>query len=266
VGEGILERIVEAVQARLAATPPAPGLRTRALEVAARRRAAGDARSLEAALRARRPAVIAECKRASPSAGTLAEPFDPPALARAYAAGGAAAISVVTEPDFFLGDPAWIAAVREAVELPVLRKDFIVARRQLEESVLLGADAVLLIQRILPGDRLAELLAAAAELGLEALVEVFADEDPAPSVAAGARIVGVNARDLATFRTDLEAVAGKATALPADRVRVAESGIRGPEDLARLAAAGYDAFLVGEHLVRSRDPVAAVRELVSASG
>jgi len=183
-------------------------------------------------------------------------------LARAYEAGGAAAISVVTEPDFFSGDPAWIAAVREAVALPVLRKDFIVEPRQVLESVLLGADAVLLIQRILEPARLRELLDLAEGLGLDVLLEFFVDEDPAPAVASGARILGVNARDLSSFTLDLEAVERLGAQLPGDRLRVAESGVRGREDLRRLHAAGYGAFLVGEHLVRSADPRAAVRGLL----
>jgi len=258
----ILDRIVADVVRRLAADPAPPDLEERARAAAARRRAAGDTRSLQLALSAPGPSLIAEAKHASPSAGVLREPFDPVELALAYEAGGAAAISVVTEPAFFGGDPAWIGAVREAVALPVLRKDFIVEPCQLFESVLLGADAVLLIQRILTPDRLRHLLDLARELGLEVLLEIFADEDPAPAVASGAPVLGVNARDLATFELDLGRVASLAAAIPPDRVRVAESGVRGREDLRRLHAAGYEAFLVGEHLVRSEDPEAAVRGLL----
>ncbi len=136
--------------------------------------------------------------------------------------------------------------VRNVVDLPVLRKDFIIDERQLREAAALGADAVLLIQRILSADRLAELVGAAGELGLETLVEIFADEDPAPTVASGTAIIGVNARDLATFVTRLDVVEEMADRLPADRVRVAESGITGHDDIERLTTAGYDAFLVGE--------------------
>jgi len=147
----------------------------------------------------------------------------------------------------------------------VLRKDFIVDERQLYETALAGADAVLLIQRIVEGRRLAGLLELARRLYLEVLLEIFADEDPAPAVASGAGIIGVNARDLASFRVDLERVRALAGAIPPDRLRVAESGIRGRADIERLAGAGYDAFLVGEHLVRSPDPGAALAKLLSES-
>ncbi len=260
--ESILEEIVRAVRARLDAASAAPDLERRAAEASARR-ITGGRRSLAAALRSRRPAIIAECKHASPSAGVLREPFDPVALARAYAAGGAAAISVVTEPDFFAGDPAWLGTVRAAVPLPVLRKDFIVTERQLYETAVLGADAVLLIQRLHDPPALARLLELARRLALDVLLELFVDEDPAPAIASGTEIIGVNARDLASFRIDLERVAELARAIPDDRIRVAESGVRGPEDIARLAASGWHAFLVGEHLVRAPDPEAAVRALVS---
>lgn len=258
----ILGEIVAAVRRRLEAAPVPPELEERSRAAAARRRAGGEHRSLWQALAAPGPSIIAEIKHASPSAGILREPFDPVALARAYQAGGAAAISVVTEPDFFGGDLAWIPAVREAVTLPVLRKDFIVEPRQLFETVLLGADAVLLIQRILAPLALRRLLDLAAELGLDVLLEIFADEDPEPAVASGALILGVNARDLATFTLDLGRVAALAAHIPEDRLRVAESGLHGPEDLARLHQAGYTAFLVGEHLVRAGDPEGAVKTLL----
>jgi indole-3-glycerol phosphate synthase len=147
------------------------------------------------------------------------------------------------------------------VGVPVLRKDFIVTERQLDETVLLGADAVLLIQRLLSPSQLADLVGHARGLGLDVLLELFVDEDPEPAVASGAAILGVNARNLATFEVRLDLVEAMAAALPADRVRVAESGITGSANVRRLVVAGYDAFLVGEHLVRSEDPAAAVREL-----
>jgi len=258
----ILGEIVAAVRRRQAAEPAPQDLEERARAEAARRRAGGDVRSLWRTLSGPEPSIVAEAKHASPSAGILREPFDPVELARAYEAGGASAVSVVTEPDFFAGDPAWIAAVRRAVSLPVLRKDFIVEPRQLFESVLLGADAVLLIQRILAPLRLRLLLDLAAELGLEVLLEIFADEDPEPAVASGALILGVNARDLSTFALDLDRVAALAPAIPPDRLRVAESGIHSPKDLHRLHQAGYTAFLIGEHLVRAEDPGGAVRKLL----
>jgi indole-3-glycerol phosphate synthase len=260
VAETVLDRIVEAVRQRLQETPPRPDLRE-AAAATAERRLSSDRRSLAQAVRMRSPAVIAECKRASPSAGVLRQGLDPEVLAKTYAGAGAAAISVVTEPDFFAGDPAWIASVRAAVELPVLRKDFIFCRRQLEETVLLGADAVLLIQRILSAEAVDELVGAAHELGLEVLLEVFADEDPAPTAASDADLIGVNARDLSTFEMRFDRVAELAEVLPTDRPRVAESGIHNRSDLDRLAGAGYDAFLVGQYLVTADDPGSALREL-----
>jgi len=263
MAESVLERIVAAVRGRLAAVPEPNDLADRAAAV----RAESPRRSLLAALSVDGPAIIAECKKASPSAGLLRADFDPVKLSALYQAAGASAISVVTEPDFFEGRLEWLEAVRGVVELPVLRKDFLVDERQLREAAAFGADAVLLIQRILPGDRLDELIGAARDLGLETLVEVFADEDPTPSVAAGAEIIGVNARNLATFDTSLDAVEAMADRLPTDRVRVAESGIRSHADIARLVAAGYDAFLVGEHLVRAEDPGRALRRLrIAGSG
>lgn len=256
----ILDRIVRAAEDRMAATPQRPDLEDAAL-VAVNRRRVGGLRSLRQALAAPGPQILAECKHASPSAGVLREPFDPVALAQAYQQGGAAAISVVVEPDFFLGDPGWIPEVRSAVNLPVLRKDFIVSERQLFETALLGADAVLLIQRLLTPERTVVLLDLARELELEVLLEIFVDEDPEEAVASGAQILGVNARNLATFETRVDRVIDLADALPADRVRVAESGIKDHADILRLTEAGYDAFLIGETLVRSDDPVRAVAEL-----
>ena len=263
--KSILDRIVADVRRRLDETPEPPGLIDAAHAAAETRRQRG-LRSLRKALSGPGPAVIAECKKASPSAGVIRADFDPVALARAYAEGGAAAISVVTEPEYFFGDPQWLAVIRRAVDLPVLRKDFLVTRRQLHESAVLGADAVLLISRILDRETLAELLATASELDIEVLLEIFVDEDPASAVASGAQILGVNARDLATFETRLDRVEALANKLPADRVRVAESGIHGPGDLARLHEAGYDAFLVGEHLVRAADSTDAVRHLLGRKG
>lgn len=256
-----LDRIVADVRRRLETYTEAPGLEDAAHEAAEARRREG-LRSLGRALSNPGPALIAECKKASPSAGLIREDFDAVALAGAYSAGGAAAISVVTEPDSFQGDTRWLIDVRRTVGLPVLRKDFIVTRRQLFETAVLGVDAVLLIARILEEETLGSLLQTAAELELEVLLEVFADEDPATAVASGAPIIGVNARDLATFEVRLDRVESIAAELPTDRIRVAESGIHGPGDLDRLQAAGYDAFLVGEHLVRSENPEGAVRNLL----
>ncbi len=262
----ILTQIVAAVRRRLGASPAPPDLEERARAEAARRVGDHDFRSLSEALESPGPSIIAEAKHASPSAGVLREPFDPVVLASAYERGGARALSVVTEPDFFGGDPEWIPAVRRETKIPILRKDFIVEPRQLFETVLLGADAVLLIARILDYETLDVLLELATGLHLEVLLEIFADEDPSRAAGSGAPIIGVNARDLTTFRVDLGRVAAQAAGIPRGRLRVAESGIRGPAEIARLTAAGYDGFLIGEHLVRSADPEEAVGWLVSGSG
>jgi len=261
VGESVLDRIVADVRRRLEATPEPPGLEAAAQAAAETRRRRG-LRSLGKALSGPAPAVIAECKKASPSAGLIRPDFDPVWLARAYEEAGASAISVVTEPDSFLGDPQWLAVVRRVVELPVLRKDFVVCPRQLFESATFGADAVLLISRLLDRELLEELMATASELDIEVLLEVFADEDPAPAVASGAGIIGVNARDLTTFEMRLDSVEAMAAELPNDRIRVAESGIHDAADVARLHRAGYDAFLIGEHLVSAEDPAAALQLLL----
>jgi len=261
VAETALDRIVANVRRRLDDLPAVPALEEAAREAVEARRSAG-LRSLAGALSVAAPSLIAECKKASPSAGVIREDFGPVALASAYRAGGAAAISVVTEADSFQGEPTWLVDVRRAVDLPVLRKDFIITRRQLFETAVLGADAVLLIARILDEENLADLLHLAGELELEVLLEISADEDPAPAVASGAAILGVNARDLATFEVRLDRVESIAAQLPADRLRVAESGIHRSGDVERLRQAGYDGFLVGEHLVRAEDPEVAARELV----
>jgi indole-3-glycerol phosphate synthase len=214
VADTALDRIIADVRRRLETCTEEPGLEDVAHKAVEARRRAG-LRSLKNALSGPGPALIAECKKASPSAGVIREDFNATALAGAYAAGGAAAISVVTEPDSFRGDPRWLVDVRQTVDLPVLRKDFIVTRRQLFETAILGADAVLLIARILDEGALADLLRAAAELELEVLLEIFADEDPATAVASGAPIIGVNARDLANFEVRLDRVETIAAELPA---------------------------------------------------
>ncbi len=205
--------------------------------------------------------VIAECKRRSPSKGILREQYDPAAHARAYEAAGAVAISVLTEPTFFDGDPEHLRQVRAAVSLPVLRKDFIVSEYQLHEAVALGADAVLLIVGALDARELSVLMAAASGLGLAALVEVHDRGELTRAIDAGARVIGVNSRNLRTLTVDLSVLDDLAAQIPAGVIGVAESGIRTTDDLARLTAAGYDAFLVGERLIARPDPGEALREL-----
>jgi indole-3-glycerol phosphate synthase len=211
-------------------------------------------------------AVIAEVKRRSPSKGPLVETLDPAALAVAYAAGGAACLSVLTDEAFFGGSPEDLRAARAAVELPVLRKDFTVSVADVADARLMGADAVLLIVAALSDAELGTLLEAASEVGLDALVEVHDEAELHRAISAGATLVGVNQRDLATFEVDTERAVAVASALPPDVVAVAESGIAGPADAAVLAAAGYHAVLVGESLVRSADPVAATAALAGVAG
>jgi indole-3-glycerol phosphate synthase len=206
------------------------------------------------------PAVIAEVKRASPSAGRIAE-GDAGTQARAYEAAGAAAVSVLTEGEHFDGALADLRAVRLAVGLPVLRKDFLIHPAQLIESRAEGADAVLLIAAALSELELKAMLAAAEDLGLDALVEAHAPDDLDRALATGARVVGVNARDLETLEVDLERALAMLGRVPPDRVAVLESGVRTHRDVERAVAAGASAVLVGEALMRAADPGALVREL-----
>jgi indole-3-glycerol phosphate synthase len=233
-----------------------------ALEAAAARMP--PARSLARALR--RPGevrCISEFKRRSPSAGWIAEGADPAPVVRAYAAGGAAALSVLTDGPFFGGSLEDLATARAACDLPILRKDFVVDRYQIVEARAAGADAVLLIVAALADPELAALLAASREAGLDALVEAHDEVEVARAVAAGASIVGINNRDLRTFTIDRDLAVRMRPRVPADRVIVAESGIRDAADVARLRAAGVDAILVGETLMRAPDPAAALRALVA---
>jgi indole-3-glycerol phosphate synthase len=205
--------------------------------------------------------VIAEIKRRSPSRGDLALGLDPAALGTAYAAGGARALSVLTDERFFGGSASDLARARAAVSLPVLRKDFTLGPADVADARLMGADAVLLIAAALAPTELVELGALARDLGLDALVEVHDEAELESALAAGASLVGVNQRDLTTFRVDGQRAARLARSLPASVVAVAESGVGGREDAARLADAGYAAVLVGEHLVTAPDPTAAVSAL-----
>ena len=218
--------------------------------------------AFERALReAEAPRIIAECKRRSPSRGILRQDYDAAAHARAYERAGAAAISVLTEPTFFDGDPAHLRRVRDAVAIPVLRKDFILSEYQLHEAVSLGADAVLLIVAALEDGELRRLMAEAAALGLACLVEVHGEGELERALEAGARVIGVNSRNLRTLQVDAGVLERLAPLLPPAVTAVAESGIRSPEDIARLGALGYRAFLVGERLITQPDPGRALAEL-----
>jgi indole-3-glycerol phosphate synthase len=208
------------------------------------------------------PRVIAELKRRSPSRGEIRRDFDPVAIARAYEKGGAAALSVLTDERFFGGSLAVLEAVRAATGLPLLRKDFVIDAYQLDEARAAGADAALLIVAALaPADR-ARLFEHARGLGLDVLVEVHDEAELDAAKALGADLIGINNRDLRSFVTDLAVTERLAPRVPQGALVVAESGIHGPEDVARLARAGASAFLVGESLMREADPGLALRRLL----
>jgi len=206
--------------------------------------------------------VIAECKRRSPSRGVLRADYDAAAIARGYSAAGAAAISVLTEPTFFDGSLEDLARVREAVAVPLLRKDFVVSEYQLAEARTAGADAVLLIAAALVPAELARLQARAHDLGLDALVEVHNREELTAALDAGAAIVGVNNRNLRTLAVDLEVSQELIARIPKGVTAVSESGIKTPEDIARLRRLGYHAFLIGERFMACADPGAELRALL----
>ncbi|HWD54436.1 MAG TPA: indole-3-glycerol phosphate synthase TrpC [Acidimicrobiales bacterium] len=205
---------------------------------------------------------IAEIKRRSPSKGDLDRELQPDLVAKEYVTGGAACLSVLTDDRFFGGSPADLAAARQAVGLPALRKDFTVQEADVVDARLMGADAVLLIVAALDDDALRACAARASELGLAALVEVHDEAELARALAAGSTMIGVNQRDLRTFEVDHDRACALAGRIPPDVLAVAESGIRDADDARRLARAGYDAVLVGEALVRSGDRVGQLRELV----
>jgi indole-3-glycerol phosphate synthase len=219
-------------------------------------------RDFAAALRGGGLACIAEIKRRSPSKGDLDPGLQPDLVAKDYVAGGAACLSVLTDADYFGGSPADLTSARQASGLPVLRKDFTVQEADVVDARLMGADAVLLIVAALDDDELRRCVARAGELGLAALVEVHDEAELERALAVGAEVVGVNRRDLRTFEVDHERAAALAGRIPPDVVAVAESGVRGADDARRLAAAGYDAILVGETLVRAGDRAGQLRRLV----
>lgn len=265
MAETFLERIVAATRADLVvrqAQVPLADLRARATEAPAPRPFAEALRPTPSGS----ARLIAEVKRASPSKGLLAEHFEPVAQAQAYARGGAAAISVLTEPHFFLGALEHLRAVRAAVDIPVLRKDFILDVYQVYEARAASADALLLICVLLDDDTLRALLALTRSLGMEALVEAHNAEEAERAVAAGATVIGVNSRDLRTFNIDTEVVRHLRPLVPDTGVFVAESGIRDARGVAVARAWGADAVLVGEALMRAPDPHATARSLATATG
>ena len=208
--------------------------------------------------------VIAECKRRSPSKGVLAIDYDPVQIARQYEDGGAAAISVLTEPTFFDGALEHLTAVRSAVALPLLRKDFIVDEYQLFEARVAGADAVLLIVAALEQARLITLQKRAWDLELATLVEVHDEAELVRAIDSGARVIGVNNRNLRTLAVDVSASERLAARVPRDVIAVSESGLKSRGELEHLAAAGYRAFLIGERVMTDPDPAAAIRRLMGA--
>ena len=227
-----------------------------------RARARPPARDLIGALRVRVPAVIAEVKRASPSAGVIADDRDPSVQAEAYVAGGAAAISVLTEPRHFHGTLVDLEAVRLAVGVPVLRKDFLIDPAQVIEARAWGADAVLLIAASLSELELRAMLAASADLGMSALVETHSDEDLDKALATAAQVIGVTARDLETLQVDVGRALRRLRSIPVDRVAVMESGVATRAQVTAAVDAGASAILVGEALMRAPDPEAKLRQLL----
>ena len=256
---GILARIVAKKREELAAAGFVRSHWERQAEahVAARR-------DFRAALSARTPAIIAEAKKASPSRGVLAPDFDAARIASAYQRGGASAISVLTDQSFFQGSLADLEAARAAVSLPVLRKDFTIAAEHILQAAAHGADAILLIAAILSEREMRDFREAAARFGMAALVEVHNRPELDAAAASGAQIIGVNNRDLTTFEVALDTSLRLAGHMPPGALLVSESGIHNAADISRLRAAGYHAFLVGEHLMKSGDPAAALSKLVAA--
>jgi indole-3-glycerol phosphate synthase len=258
----VLDRIVEARRASLERRKRLIPLN--ALRMTLRKTA--PPRDFPAALVGDGIRIIAEIKKASPSKGVLREDFDVAALASGFAKHGAAALSILTEEEFFQGSLENLRGARKAVALPVLRKDFLFDSWQVWESRAAEADSFLLIAAILEEAQLSELLAAGRELGMEPLVEVHTRDELQRALRAGARIIGVNNRDLRTFEVRVETSLELVEDIPEECIAVSESGIRTAQEIARLRAAGFDAFLIGEHLMQAPDPAAALRELAAVSG
>lgn len=258
---GVLDRIVEAKAARIETAKrdtPLEAMIQRATETANRPRRT----FAESLVRRDRVNIIAEIKRRSPSKGVIRADFDPVRIAESYATAGPAALSVLCEEDFFGGSLDHLRSVRQAVDLPILRKDFIIDEYQVFEAAAAGADAVLLIAAILDESMLNRLLQASQELGLDALVEVYSRDEMTRAATAGANVIGVNNRDLTTFEVDLNTSIELAAMAPRDAVLVSESGITNCSDIRQLQEAGFTAYLIGEQFMRAEDPGRALRELI----
>lgn len=256
----VLEQILEGVRADLAAREAAVPFD----EVKAAAAAAPPAKDALAALQGQGIGVIAEVKRASPSRGHMVDIPDPAKLARQYVEGGARIISVLTEQHYFEGSLTDLDEVRAAVDIPVLRKDFVVGTYQVHEARAHGADLVLLMCSVLEQNALDALVDRVHSLGMTALVEIHDEIEADMALQAGAKLVGINARNLRTLDVDREVFSRLAPGLPGEVLRVAESGVRGPGDLMTYAGLGADAVLVGESMATAEDPRAAVRQLVTA--
>jgi indole-3-glycerol phosphate synthase len=251
----ILERILAVKRAEIAAA------KKRVPDVEAQARRASKVRDFVGALRAKRPAVIAEIKRASPSKGVLRADFDPAAIAKSYELGGAACMSVLTDMEFFQGSPEHLRTARGACSLPALRKDFVIEPYQVFESRALGADCILLIAACLEGPQMRALEQLAHELDMAVLVEVHDAGELERALELKTPLIGVNNRNLRTFETRLETTLELLPRIPKDRIVITESGILSPADVARMREHGVHTFLVGEAFMRARDPGAALREL-----
>jgi indole-3-glycerol phosphate synthase len=257
----ILERILAAKAEELAAARaavPLPALRAQAAAMPPPRDFVG---ALRTRIAAGRPAVIAEVKRASPSRGVLREAFDPAAVAAAYAANGAACLSVLTDRQFFQGAPEHLVAARAASGLPALRKDFVIDPYQVDEARALGADCILLIVAALDDERLRDLEARARDLGMAVLVEVHDAAELERALRLATPLIGINNRDLRRFETRLETTLALRPRIPDDRLAITESGIASREDVALMRGHGVHAFLVGEAFMRAPDPGAALARL-----